>query len=185
MNGSIMTSQSRDCVSNNPQACLGRWLLYLFCRWLVGGSFLLAAVTKISEPLVFVERLELHSGLPLSLARAVGIYLPWLELTCGFCVVLEVAVREAAALLVGLLFMFLGVALLQPTTDCGCLVFPQQLEALATGPGMMMRNLVLILAALLVLKLDRRVVMQIGEGSSATTLKAGQTVAPIDQLTNS
>jgi uncharacterized membrane protein YphA (DoxX/SURF4 family) len=147
MNGSITTSPSPACVSNSPKPCPGRRLLHLFCRYLIGGVFLLAAVTKITEPLVFVERLELHSGLPLFLARAVGIYLPWLELTCGFCLVLGVAVREAAVLLVGLLLVFLGVGLLQPTADCGCLVFPRQMEALAAGPGMVVRNLVLLLLA--------------------------------------
>src|SRR5580704_6284144 len=109
MNGSITTSPSPARVSNSPRACLGRRLLHLFCRYLIGGVILLAAVTKITEPLVFVERLELHSGLPLFLARAVGNYLPWLELTCGFCLVLGVAVREAVVPLVGLLLLFLGV----------------------------------------------------------------------------
>jgi uncharacterized membrane protein YphA (DoxX/SURF4 family) len=115
----------------------------------IGVVFLMAAVTKITALQQFTDRMVLHSGLPYALAMGVALVLPWLELTCGVCLVLGVAVREAALVLGLLLLVFLIAALLQPEeADCGCFVFPQALKRANQGPWLALRNGILLLFSL-------------------------------------
>lgn len=74
------------------------------------------------------DQLVLHSRMPLRLAWLVTIFLPWLELTCGFCLVQGAAVREAAVLLSLPLELLLAWPLFQPdAAECGRLLFPRAL----------------------------------------------------------
>jgi hypothetical protein len=92
--------------------------------------------------------MELHSGLPPALGRTVGLFVPWLELTCGFCLVFGWAVRETAVIVALLLLAFLAYGLVHPAAgDCGCLFLPKALSPLATGIGQLIRNLGLLAAA--------------------------------------
>jgi uncharacterized membrane protein YphA (DoxX/SURF4 family) len=95
------------------------------CRYLLAFVFLAAAVTKLTDLSGFTDRVVLHSGLPYHASLVVAAVLPWLELTCGVCLALGYAVREAALLLAVLLVALLVYALthLGPT-DCGCFLFP-------------------------------------------------------------
>src|SRR5205823_4531979 len=68
--------------------------------------------------------------LPEALALAAARCLPWLELTCGACLLLGQAVREATLIVLVLLLLFLVDSLISPPeVDCGCFLFP--LPALA------------------------------------------------------
>lgn len=120
-------------------------LLRHLCRLLLAVVFLMAAVTKITRPHDFIDGLILHSRLPLWLAWPAGVYLPWLELTCGFCLLLGVAQREAALLLSLLLVFFLAWPLFQQGSgECGCFLFPRALGPLNEGWGALLRNLSLL-----------------------------------------
>jgi hypothetical protein len=67
--------------------------------------------------------------LPYSVGLGVATVLPWLELTCGACLLAGYAVREAALLLAILLTALLGYSLLRGSeADCGCFVFPRLQE---------------------------------------------------------
>src|SRR5438270_1320942 len=70
--------------------------LSLVCRYILAAVFLMAAVTKIANLRGFAYQLDLHSGLPEDLSVVIAAVLPWLELTCGLCLALGRAVREAA-----------------------------------------------------------------------------------------
>jgi putative oxidoreductase len=110
--------------------------LGVVCRWTLAVVFLLAAVTKIIDLPGFTDRLVLHSGLPFWAAWAMAAFLPWLELTCGFCLALNMAAREAAAICCGLLALFLIQAFVHPTeSDCGCFVFPRSWQPARPGRG--------------------------------------------------
>jgi uncharacterized membrane protein YphA (DoxX/SURF4 family) len=84
----------------------------------------MAAITKITDLAGFEDRLVLHSPLPLNVATAAARYLPWLELTLAFFLLLGWASREAALVTAALLIAFLVYAAMSPTADCGCLLFP-------------------------------------------------------------
>jgi uncharacterized membrane protein YphA (DoxX/SURF4 family) len=119
------------------------------CRYVLAAVFLMAAVTKITDLPGFADRLVLHSALPPRLAEVVAFVLPWLELTCGLCLVFGMAVREAAAILCVLLLAFLGLSLSRPAEpDCGCLILPRLLKSISTGPWVIIRDFVLLLCGL-------------------------------------
>ncbi len=123
---------SGTCADSRPSArppADGRRLLlralHLVCRYALAAVFLIAALSKITDLAGFEDFLTLHTHLPYPIAWATAHYLPWLELTCGLCLALGYAVREAALLTGLLLALFLAFALTAPIeTDCHCLVFP-------------------------------------------------------------
>jgi uncharacterized membrane protein YphA (DoxX/SURF4 family) len=95
------------------------------CRYLLAAVFLMAALTKITDPEAFRERVLHDAHLPWGLAVAVVRVLPWLELTCGVCLALAYAAREAALLVAILLALFLVHALVyHAEPDCGCFLVP-------------------------------------------------------------
>lgn len=140
------------CPSPDPrsEASLRRafWLvLDLGCQYVLAAVFLMAAITKITDLPGFADQLLLHSGLPSAMACFVAAFLPWLELTCGACLALGCARREAAVLLAILLAGLLVYSLthLGPE-DCGCFLFPVPMEHLTWWPPV--RNGLLLLGAI-------------------------------------
>lgn len=132
-----------------PRRQPGPWArrLNLACRLALAAVFLMAGATKVADPHAFADRVTLHSGVPVAAASIVAAFLPWLELTCGLCLALGYAVREAAAIVAVLLVLFLGHSLYQWNDDCGCFLFPPLVERL---PGWWppMRNVLLLLCSL-------------------------------------
>lgn len=117
------------------------------CRYLLAIAFLAAALTKVLDPGPFVRQVA-DSGLPAAVAAVVSAILPWLELTCGFCLAFGVAVREAAAIASGLLILFLIYSLFHRAEgDCGCLLFPEVLQPINRWPWLPLRNLLLLACA--------------------------------------
>jgi uncharacterized membrane protein YphA (DoxX/SURF4 family) len=119
------------CTNSLPPAPDGKrarlgWVAVsrLVCRYVLAAVFLMAALSKILDPNEFSARLD-HSGLPDKITIVVAVILPWLELVCGLCLALGVAVREAATLLSAFLILFLIHSLLRyGEGDCGCFLFP-------------------------------------------------------------
>jgi uncharacterized membrane protein YphA (DoxX/SURF4 family) len=103
----------------------------------------MAAVTKITSPEEFRQRILDDAHLPLLLARIVIWVLPWLELTCGACLVLGYAVREAALLTCILLVLFtIHFFTNASQADCGCFLTPLATPAVSWLPPL--RNLLLL-----------------------------------------
>jgi uncharacterized membrane protein YphA (DoxX/SURF4 family) len=131
---------------------VGRWLGLLLDpvgRYIVAAVFLLAALTKFADLPGFRDRLVLHSGLPYPLAITAAHALPSLELTCGFCLLLGVARREAAVTAAVLLSLFLIFApWAEGATDCGCLLFPASLPWSPSGWQARVGDLALLLICL-------------------------------------
>src|SRR5581483_9777903 len=125
-------------------------LLALLCRYVLAAVFLMAAVTKVTDLHVFEDRVRLHVRLPEFILVLVVRTLPWLELTCGMCLALGWAVREAGLLTALMLLGFLGHSLTASAdSDCGCFLFPQPLSTGWAGwPPL--RNGVLLLCGLCV-----------------------------------
>ena len=120
-------------------------------RYLLAAVFLMAALTKITDLHAFTTLVLTRSGLPYWLGMTTAAFLPWLELTCAFCLLLGKAVREAALILFVLLvslsiYSFLHIN--EP--DCGCWIFPKiETAGLRWWPPT--RNLLLLSATLPVL----------------------------------
>jgi uncharacterized membrane protein YphA (DoxX/SURF4 family) len=119
------------------------------CRYLLGATFLMAGVSKVTDlPAFEGQVLQQTRYLPPPLALGVAAILPWVELTCGFCLVIGFAVREAALCTFFLLLLFLGHFLLGPEQmACACLLSPlPEPSAAAWWPPT--RDAVLVLCSL-------------------------------------
>jgi uncharacterized membrane protein YphA (DoxX/SURF4 family) len=148
-----MTGNDMNC----PPAPAGpdrrrRWLhaLRTGCRFLLAAVFLMAALTKITDLAGFEDQIVLHAGLPSGLDITVVHILPWLELTCGACLALGYASREAALVTAVLLAAFIVHGLFNfAERDCGCFLFP---GLLAVSPPWWQpaRNVLLLAASILV-----------------------------------
>jgi uncharacterized membrane protein YphA (DoxX/SURF4 family) len=118
-----------DTTSPAPAALAERrWLaiVRLVGRVILAAVLLMAAVTKISDLDGFENHVLLHANLPAPLERPVIFLLPWLELTCGMCLLLGCAVREASLIVVLLMIGFLWQGVQNyGEKDCGCFLFPE------------------------------------------------------------
>jgi len=104
-------------------------------RWLLGGLFLYMGLTKALHPEVFLKQVDLYGiiGSPLLLNSIVAT-LPWFEVFCGLLLLVGVAVRGSALMLILMLVPFTlivlqralaiagakGLALCAVKFDCGC-----------------------------------------------------------------
>lgn len=96
------------------------WIVRLYLGWL----FLMACWHKIAHPEAFALDVATYQLLPRSLIHAFAIYVPWLELLVGVCLVVGYRVRAAASLVVLLMASFI-IALvwalhLGLDMSCGC-----------------------------------------------------------------
>lgn len=93
-------------------------------RWMLGATFVYAAVPKVADPAAFAKIVYGYELFPNALINLIAIGVPWVELVAGTCLLLGVFPR-AAALLVNVLLTFfivvLAVNLLRGHQfDCGC-----------------------------------------------------------------
>jgi uncharacterized membrane protein YphA (DoxX/SURF4 family) len=104
-------------------------------RWVVGGLFLYMGLSKALHPVEFLKLVRqydlLHHHVLLNFVAST---LPWFEIFCGLLLLLGVAVRGAAVMLVAMLIPFTVVVLLRALEihetshlafcaiqfDCGC-----------------------------------------------------------------
>ncbi len=136
-----------------PIANWGRfrgWLT-LLCRCVLAAVFLMAAITKITDLRTFEDQFLLRTRLPEMFALVVVHWLPWLELTCGACLVFGCGVREATLIILLLLVLFIAYSVTEPAdVDCGCLLFfiPSPPTGSLWG---LLRNAILIVCSLQVI----------------------------------
>jgi uncharacterized membrane protein YphA (DoxX/SURF4 family) len=107
----------------------------LLARWFLGGLFLYMGLSKALHPVEFLKLVRqydlLHHHLLLNFVAST---LPWFEIFCGFLLLLGVAVRGAAVMLVAMLVPFTWAVLARALDihtagkvafcaikfDCGC-----------------------------------------------------------------
>jgi len=90
----------------------------------LGLFFVVAALPKLADPPSFAHMIYNYRLAPGSLVNLAALVLPWLELTCGVALILGIWSRPAAAIVGGLLLVFVvavSVNLLRShAIDCGC-----------------------------------------------------------------
>lgn len=105
-----------------------RWLVHPLVlrvsRWVLAGVMLFAAVPKLADPPGFAQTIFAYGLLPMALVAPLALTLPWLEALAALGLVLGVARRSAAALILFLMVVFMGglgfnLAKGNPV-DCGC-----------------------------------------------------------------
>jgi len=75
---------------------------------LVGGIFIYAGVIKAVDPLRFAIDIDNYKMLPWAIGVRLAFYLPWLELLCGFALILRFFYRGGLFILTALTFMFIA-----------------------------------------------------------------------------
>ena len=93
-------------------------------RWVLAAVMLFAAVPKLMDPPGFAQTIFAYGLLPMALVAPLALTLPWLEVLTALGLVLGVARRSAAALILFLMLVFIGalgfnLAKGNPV-DCGC-----------------------------------------------------------------
>lgn len=119
----------------NTSESTGWQAVSLLARWLLGGLFIYMGAVKVLDPVDFLKLVRQYDLVetPL-LLNFIAASLPWFEIFCGLLLVLGVAVRGSALLLVAMLIPFTLVVLRRALAihsagdiafcaikfDCGC-----------------------------------------------------------------
>ena len=100
-----------------------RWLL-LTARFVLGMVFVTAAIPKIARPDLFAASIEAYEMLPIAVINVLAVLIPWLELLCAIFLISGVRMRPSAAVLGGMLFVFIvaiaSAVLRGLQINCGC-----------------------------------------------------------------
>lgn len=99
-------------------------MLLLLTRLLLGSALLYAGLVKIPVSGLFAQTVRAYEILPLLLVHPFAIVVPWVEVTCGLCLVVGFWTRSSALCVLMLLLCF-GVALgvnfyRGADMSCGC-----------------------------------------------------------------
>ena len=98
--------------------------LLLASRLILGFVFILAAVSKTSDPESFALAISNYRLLPDFLINISAIILPWIELCTGLLLLFGISVKENSAICSVLLVIFIGAILISVLRgldiECGC-----------------------------------------------------------------
>ena len=130
-------------------------LFLLILRLSLGGLFVFAGLTKLANPSAFLTDVENYRLLPYVPAVAFSLYLPWLEIFGGACVVFRKLYPGALAILLGLIVLFTA-ALLSAWArgldiSCGC--FGTE-RATANYPWHLLIELVILVGIVVLARTD-------------------------------
>ncbi len=96
----------------------------LVLRLVLGGTFLWSGMTKIVNPGQFAALVLNYQVFPSTSIAPIAVVLPWLEVVCGFLMVVNRLTSGGALLLSAMIFAFIGlhIANLARGIDiaCGC-----------------------------------------------------------------
>lgn len=77
-------------------------------RWILGGFFIYASIDKIANPDLFARAIANYQIVPFGLENTMAVFLPWLELFAGICLIAGVLVDGANLLVAAMLIMFIA-----------------------------------------------------------------------------
>jgi putative oxidoreductase len=98
--------------------------LSLVLRIYIGWIFIDASLSKIPDAVLFAENLANYRIIPYFGLNLVAIVLPWLELICGFYLIIGLRIKAAASMAGGFLFLFTLFVIITifrgVNMNCGC-----------------------------------------------------------------
>ena len=138
--------------------------IVLLVRLVLVAAFLLAAISKIQDPVAFAISVESYRILTGQAVLWVALVLPWLELVIGFGLLIPKMRRASSLLIILLLFIFVGLHasawIRGLDISCGCYA----IESVSSNYFLLIsRNCALIIAAIFVFNRDWRTHAQNGE----------------------
>jgi uncharacterized membrane protein YphA (DoxX/SURF4 family) len=131
-------------------------ILWRILDFVAGGIFIYAGVIKALDPVQFANDIDNYKLLPWPVSVALAFYLPWLEIFCGFALIVRLFYRGALSLLALLILVFTLATTAAKVRGlditCGCFGHASQHWSFASH---LATNLA-ILAALLALGFSKR-----------------------------
>lgn len=85
-----------------------RDVLYTISRIVLGGVFVYASWDKILDPVAFAQMIINYQIVSTGTANLSAMFLPWLELVCGICLIINRWPRGSAFIITGLMVVFMG-----------------------------------------------------------------------------
>ena len=132
--------------------------LLLLCRIVLGVVFIYAAVSKAAGPEGFSQSIANYKLLPLFLINIFAIILPWIELCAGLLLIFGVSIKENAAILSGLLIVFIIAIVISLVRgldiDCGCF---GTVDGTKVGIQKILENTGLLIIGLILIKFDSKI----------------------------
>ena len=99
-------------------------MIVVFARVILGAVFLISGLAKISDPGRFILTLREFRLFPEVIVPFTAVWLPWLELLLGLCVLVGLLHRTSSLMLAclnaGFLAAILSVIIRGIEVDCGC-----------------------------------------------------------------
>ena len=147
LSGDASTSNIKNRTSN---------ILRRIVDLIVAGIFIYAGAIKALDPVQFASDIDNYKILPWPISVALAFYLPWLEIFCGFALVVRLLYRGALSILTALILVFTLATIAAKVRGlditCGCFGHASQNWSF---PAHLATNLA-ILAALVVLWVSNR-----------------------------
>ena len=99
------------------------WVL-LLCRLVLGFTFVVAAWPKIGDPASFAKIIFGYDIFPAQTINLLAIWVPWIEMITGICLILGIWALPSLTILNGMLTAFIVIIsynlLRGHSFDCGC-----------------------------------------------------------------
>lgn len=123
---------------------------YTICRLLLGAVFVAASWSKIMDPAGFAMIIANYQIVPSGAGQLTALFLPWLELVCGLCLLINRWVQGAAYVVAVLMVVFMGALgynmVRGMDVTCGCFTLTD--DAPASMWMYMIRDIILLIMTL-------------------------------------
>src|SRR5207237_4773821 len=97
---------------------------------IVAGIFIYSGAIKVLDPVQFANDIDNYKILPWPISVALAFYLPWLEIFCGFALVVRLFYRGALSILAALISVFIiatnAAKVRGLDITCGCFGYASQ-----------------------------------------------------------
>ena len=106
----------------------------LIFRLILGYVFIYASIDKIQNPAAFSDAIDNFHISPISINNLLALFIPWLELIIGICLITGIFISGASIISIGLFLLFIFVlsqAVIRGIdTDCGCFKVTEEIQNL-------------------------------------------------------
>ena len=156
----MKTTPNTQPSTSNVEPSAGATTSNIFWRtvdFVVAGIFIYAGAIKALDPVQFASDIDNYKTLPWPVSVALAFYLPWLEIFCGFSLVVRSLYRGALSLLTALILVFtlmtIAAKLRGLDITCGCFGHASQNWSFTAHLAL---DLILLAAVIFLLGVRRR-----------------------------
>lgn len=106
----------------------------LIFRLILGYVFIYASIDKIQNPAEFSDTIDNFHISPISINNLLALFIPWIELVIGICLITGIFISGASIISIGLFLLFIFVlsqAVIRGIdTNCGCFKVTEEIQNL-------------------------------------------------------